>query len=191
LDVYADRGIFRQQYQAGQCNAASSRSTRSTLESDVAADDTVGNGHLRLNPHLLDYINPLKACYVPSTKWYGRRQPIPFPRFPYPTRSNMDYSNSTQSLSRNALSTFYQSSAYNVPAIQVILAILVLVICTSLYWKPSTGVDVPFVGYRSSWEPRFLAQIRYTFSAAPMISEGYKKVWRTTHWCLFPDTSSF
>ncbi|KFG80380.1 P450 monooxygenase [Metarhizium anisopliae] len=87
----------------------------------------------------------------------------------------MRYSNSTQSLSRNILSTFYHSSAYNVHAIQVILAILVLVICTSLYWKPSTGIDVPFVGYRSSWEPRFLAQIRYTFSASSMISEGYKK----------------
>ncbi|KAK9438637.1 P450 monooxygenase [Metarhizium brunneum] len=87
----------------------------------------------------------------------------------------MHYSNSTQSLSRNALSTFFHSSVYNVPAIQVILAILVLVICASLYWKPSTGIDVPFVGYRSSWEPRFLAQIRYTFSASSMISEGYKK----------------
>lgn len=88
----------------------------------------------------------------------------------------MHYSNSTQSLSRNILSTFYHSSAYNVPAIQVILAILVLVICTSLYWKPSAVIDVPYVGYRSSWEPRFLAQIRYTFSASSMISEGYKKV---------------
>lgn len=63
------------------CNTTSSRSTRSTLESDVAADDTVGNGHLRMNPHLLDYINPLKAYCVPSTEWYGRRQPIPFPDF--------------------------------------------------------------------------------------------------------------
>ncbi|KAG8420739.1 hypothetical protein J3458_002672 [Metarhizium acridum] len=87
----------------------------------------------------------------------------------------MHYSNSTQSLLGNVVSTFYHSSVYNVPARQVIIAILVLAICASLYWKPSVGVDAPFVGFRSSWEPRFLAQIRYTFSAASMIHEGYTK----------------
>lgn len=63
------------------CNTTSSRSTRSTLESDVAADDTVGNGHLRLNPHLLDYINPLKACYVPRQSGTDAVNRFPFPDF--------------------------------------------------------------------------------------------------------------
>ncbi|KAH8897622.1 P450 monooxygenase [Thozetella sp. PMI_491] len=57
---------------------------------------------------------------------------------------------------------------------------LVLLVCGAFYWRPSTtGVKAPFVGYCSSWEPPLWAQIRYSFSAATLIGEGYKK-WRNS-----------
>ncbi|KHN94005.1 P450 monooxygenase [Metarhizium album ARSEF 1941] len=85
----------------------------------------------------------------------------------------MEYNNSTEFLLGNALLEIYHSAVYNVPLRQVVAAILVLVLCASWYRKPSTGLEVPFAGFRSSWEPRFFSQFRYMFSAASMIDQGY------------------
>nr|AFO69291.2 P450 monooxygenase [Periglandula ipomoeae] len=88
----------------------------------------------------------------------------------------MQYGNSTTGLLlSNALSSLNNSSICHIPWRQVIVALLVLVVCTLPYWKTSTGVTAPFAGYRSPWEPPLLVQIRYVFNAASMIREGYTK----------------
>ncbi|KAI1082128.1 P450 monooxygenase [Whalleya microplaca] len=86
----------------------------------------------------------------------------------------MQYSNQT-GLLRNALTGFPHSYIYRVSWGQIASAILVVTACILIYWKPSSGVSAPFVGYRSLWEPPLLVQLRYTTSAASMISEGYTK----------------
>jgi cytochrome P450 monooxygenase len=76
----------------------------------------------------------------------------------------------------NFVSSFLFSAFSQVTASQVLGTLLALLACKALYWKRSTGVEAPFVGYRFSWEPPLLVHIRYVLGAASMIREGYAKV---------------
>ncbi|KAI1121477.1 P450 monooxygenase [Nemania abortiva] len=68
------------------------------------------------------------------------------------------------------------SSPYSLALSHIGTLLLALLIAAAFYWKPSNpGVKAPFLGYRSSWEPPLWAHIRYAFSAATLIADGYKK----------------
>nr|Q56RZ1.1 RecName: Full=Cytochrome P450 monooxygenase ltmK; AltName: Full=Lolitrem B biosynthesis cluster 1 protein K [Epichloe festucae Fl1]Q56RZ5.1 RecName: Full=Cytochrome P450 monooxygenase ltmK; AltName: Full=Lolitrem B biosynthesis cluster 1 protein K [Epichloe festucae var. lolii]AAW88512.1 P450 monooxygenase [Epichloe festucae var. lolii]AAW88516.1 P450 monooxygenase [Epichloe festucae]AGN73069.1 P450 monooxygenase [Epichloe hybrida] len=88
----------------------------------------------------------------------------------------MQYGNlTTVLLLRNTLLSLNSSSICHVHWLQVIVALLVLIVCIFLYWRTPTGINAPFAGYRSPWEPPLLVQMRYVFNAASMIREGYAK----------------
>nr|AGN73101.1 P450 monooxygenase-like protein [Epichloe aotearoae] len=58
---------------------------------------------------------------------------------------------------------------------QVLAALVVVSFCTWLYFPKFNNLKVPFVGYRSWWEPGLVARVRFAIQAPAIISEGYSK----------------
>lgn len=69
------------------------------------------------------------------------------------------------------------SSKFQFSLSQVILVGLATVlIIKALLQTFNNGMKIPFVGYRSAFEPSWLVRLRFSRAALPIIQEGYRKV---------------
>jgi len=90
----------------------------------------------------------------------------------------MSQSNTTRTgnLLGYALGRLPPTGLNGIPWNQVVNVILVLAVCTWLYFPTFGGISAPFAGYRHPLEPKFFVQLRFKTGAASIISEGYSKV---------------
>ena len=70
------------------------------------------------------------------------------------------------------------SSKFRLSLSQIILIGFVAVFTIRIFLQTfDKGMKVPFVGFRSAFEPSWLVRLRFSRGALPMVQEGYRKVY--------------
>ncbi|KJZ72997.1 hypothetical protein HIM_07569 [Hirsutella minnesotensis 3608] len=87
----------------------------------------------------------------------------------------MDNSTIAGTLSDYSIIQGFLWNPTGLPWSRLLIAFLVISLGTWAYFPKSDGLIAPFVGYSSSWEPGFIARLRFTFRSPSIISEGYSK----------------
>ncbi|KAM4059008.1 cytochrome p450 [Hirsutella rhossiliensis] len=87
----------------------------------------------------------------------------------------MNTSNTPGPTPGETLPGFLQTGVAGLPWGPVLVALLVLTICTWRFFPSSDRVSAPFAGFRSSLEPGFITRLRFATGASGIIGEGYSK----------------